>query len=194
MYSQSLDPESAPKYDVNKTEGYNAPAIKLARLMHLKGYPYERIFLVTQLPAMKYAKFQPIWEKLRERIDTSIIERIRTEAVGKKAEDFVHKGMHIANKFLDNLIKRQDELSPKDFKLISDSIANIHRIGQLEKGAPTDIAMYQNMNPKQLRDYLMTTAKAVRAKYGEVVEIPVDVDIPYEEQALLIAEQDSGPE
>lgn len=192
QHTPTLDPELTPKYDVNKTEGFNAPSIKLARLLHLKGYPYERIFLLTHLPAQKYAKFQPAWDKLRDRVDEAIIEGIRKEAIAKKAEDFVHKGMAIANKFLDNLIKRQDELSPKDFKLISDSIANIHRVGQLEKGAPTDISMYNNMDSRQLTDYLMATARTLKSKYGDYIEVPVDLDIPREEQALAILAQESS--
>lgn len=181
-------PQTWPKYDVNKKEWENRAAIRAARILYLKEYPFERIYLLTQIPPQKYAKFEPVWNKLRGRIDEILCERIRAKVVSDRADELVSKGLEIGVKYMNRVLKREVELGAKDFKLVMDAVANIHRIGQLEKGEATDITQYKDMHPKQMAAYLVEVAQNLKKKHGDIYEIPVDVDVPEDERLQLIAQ------
>ncbi len=117
---------------------------------------------------------------MRERVDEIILERIRKDAIGDKATEFVEKGLHLGLTFLDRAIKREVELDPKEFKLVMDSVMAIHRVGQLEKGEPTDITAYEHMTPDELRSYLYDLAVSIGKKHQDILS-PIDTgdaDVP----------------
>lgn len=168
-------------YDPDLTERENGHVIRRARDMYLKDFPYERIFLSTGLPYDKFYRLQKRWKKLKEHLDAKIIEAIRKDAIADKAEEFVNKGLQIGLAFLNKVIKRDVELEPKDFKLIMDSVMAIHRVKQVETGEPTDIVQYAAMTPVELREYLMTVAKQVGEKHGELLGYyQTGTDVPVE--------------
>jgi hypothetical protein len=82
------------------------------------------------------------------------------------------------------MLKRETEVSAKDWKLVSDSISNLHRIHQLELGKPTDISMYENMSPQQLVEYLKETQRQL-SKDHDMSMFSQREDVPEEE---LLAE------
>ena len=120
------------------------------------------------------------------------METIRKKAVSEQSKEFIEKGLQVGLKFIDRLLKREDEITPKDWKLVSDSIMALHRVHQLEVGKPTDISVYEKMSPQEIQSYLLTVQKQLSEKH-EMSMFASDSDIPEEE---LLAEynrdKDSG--
>lgn len=174
---EELGNQLQPKYNTmyGWNDPRNRPVIKKARNLYLQNYPFERIFLETGILYAVYIKRERTWRRIKERIDQQLIAKMRDKAVVKTAEEFVEKGLHIGLKFLDNVIKRNIELDVKDFKFIMDSVMAIHRVKQLEAGAATDITVYQNMSPKELKVYLEQTFIQVKSKHADIIEyLPED--------------------
>lgn len=121
-----------------------------------------------------YRKCRHRWRRLKERIDEDLIAEIRRSAVESKVDEFVQRGLKIGLRFLDRLEKDKQDLSVKDFKLVTDAIMAIHRVGQLEKGEPTDIVErnYNAMTQEEMRIYLYTMHKEINGKFGDVVPLP----------------------
>jgi hypothetical protein len=172
------------KFDLNLHWNHpvNKNPIREARNLYLKEYNYERIFLLTGVPPNIFLLRSKVWAKIKEKQDERIIHDIRKKAISAQSKEFVEKGLKIGLKFVDRLLKREEEISAKDWKLISDSISNLHRIQQLELGKPTDIAMYESMSPEQMVEYL----KEVQRQLGDEHEMSMfspREDIP-EDQLL----------
>jgi DNA-directed RNA polymerase subunit K/omega len=187
------DKSLLPQYDLVKPERDNKPAIRAARVLYLKEYTYEQIFLLTHLPPRVFAKLEPKWIELRNRIDEAVITEIRAKAIAGKAEEFVHKGLTIGLKFLDRALKQESYLTPKDFKLVMDSVMAIHRVKQLEDGKPTDISVYDGMDPHKMGEYLIEVARQLKDKHGEIYDIPSELDIPKEDLLLTLANDTKRP-
>lgn len=142
------------------------------------------MFLLTGLPHWVWRRRTVKWKKLKDKVDALLIARIRKKAVEEQATEFVEKGLHLGLMFLDRAIKREIEMTPKDFKLVMDSVMAIHRVGQLEKGEATDITAYQHMDPDELKRYLMDIAITVGKKHDDILS-PIDtkeLDYPAEER------------
>lgn len=192
--SQSQEDQQNPKKSIpscpmyNLTLHWNHPANKAplreARNLYLKEYNYERIFLLTAVPPSIFLQKSKVWSKIKEKQDEKLIHDIRKKAISSQSKEFVEKGLQVGLKFVNRLLKREEEISAKDWKLVSDSITNLHRIQQLELGKPTDISMYENMSPEQMVDYL----KEVQRQLGDEHEMSMfspREDIPEDE---LLAE------
>ena len=174
-------PES-PKYQLQlhwKAEENRAP-LKRARELHFKEYTYEAIFLETGVPPSIFLSQRRKWDKLRAKLDAKILTNIRKKAVSEQTKEFVEKGLQVGMLLINRLLKREEEITPKDWKLISDSISNLHRIHQLELGKPTDISMYEKMSPEQMRAYLMDIQKQAAEKHPMSMFSPAE-DVPEEE-------------
>lgn len=131
-----------------------------------------------------FVKRAKVWGKLKEKEDEKIIYKIRKETVAQKSKEFIEKGMEVGLTFINRLLKRKEEITAKDWKLVADSIQNLHRIHQLELGKPTDISMYENMTPEQTLAYL----KEVQHQLSEEHDMSMfsqKEDVPEE---LLLAE------
>ena len=165
------------KYDAEKVPYRNAPAIRRARSLYLMDYPFERIFLETDLPYSVFIRLRKRWTVLKERIDSQVLEKIRTEAIGDRAEEFVKKGLALGLRFLDRQIEKGTDFSPKDFKLVMDSVLGIHRVKQLETGGATDISVYEKMSPEELREYLDRNRQELIAENPDLLEfLPASAD------------------
>lgn len=167
-----LDPEEdqrLPKWVDGVPWRQQRPALNRARRLYYREYSYERIFLLVGIPPAIFLFFRNKWEKGRQKVDAKILEQIRNSKVADKADEFVAKGLEIGLKFLDRCIKRETEITAKDFKLITDAVMAIHRVAQLEKGAPTDIHAYETMTPEELSQYLIETRESLRQKHGELL-------------------------
>lgn len=162
----------------------NRLPLRVARDMYLKEYNFERIYLAVAVPPSVFLSRRKRWDKIKEKVDTKIIEDIRKKAVSEQTKEFVEKGLRVGLKFVDRLLKREEEIDPKSWKLISDSIMALHRIHQLELGKPTDISMYENMTPEQTMAFLRETQKQLGEKHEMSMFSPRE-DIPEEE---LLAE------
>lgn len=165
------------RYNTNNPKYKNALALRRARTLFLMDYPFERIFLETDIPYSYFVRLRKKWTVLKDRVDETVLEKIRNKAIGGRAEDFVQKGLTLGLRFLDRALKNGDDLTPKDFKLIMDSVMGIHRVKQLETGGATDIAVYEKMSPEELRDYLEATKKEILAENPEMLEfLPLAVE------------------
>lgn len=175
-----------PKYnfELHWSHEDNRAPIRAARDMYYKEYTYERIFLATGVPPSVFQARRKQWIKLKSRIDTQIIQKIRKKAVSEQSKEFVEKGLQIGLLLINRLLKREEEITPKDWKLISDSIANLHRIHQLELGKPTDISVYEKMTPQEVHAYLLETQRQLASKHDMSMFAPGE-DVPEEE---LLAE------
>jgi hypothetical protein len=178
--------------ELHWTDEENKAPIRAARDLFLKEYSYERIFLATGIPPSVFRLRCKKWSKVKERVDQKIVETIRKKAVSEQSKEFIEKGLQVGLKFIDRLLKREDEITPKDWKLVSDSIMALHRVHQLEVGKPTDISVYEKMSPQEIQSYLLTVQKQLSEKH-EMSMFASDSDIPEEE---LLAEynrdKDSG--
>lgn len=152
----------------------NRAALRFARNLFLRDYTFEQIFLRTGIPIPVYRKCRHRWRQLKERVDEGLIAEIRRTAVESKIDEFVQRGLKIGLRFLDRLEKDKQDLSVKDFKLVTDAIMAIHRVGQLEKGEPTDIVErnYNSMSQEEMRIYLYTMHKEINGKFGDVIPLP----------------------
>ena len=158
----------------------NKPALRAARDLYLKEYPYERIFLLTALPPSVFMSRRRSWDKVKARVDEGIITKIRRKAVSEQTKEFVEKGLQVGLKFVNRLLKREDEITPKDWKLVSDSIMALHRIHQLELGKPTDISVYEKMGEKEAKEDLLEMQKQLADKHEMTMFSPKE-DVPEEE-------------
>ncbi len=179
-----------PQYreDEHHTEPHNRMVLRIARDMYLKEYSFERIFLAVALPPSVFIRRRRAWDKLKARVDETLIEKIRAKAVSQQTKEFVEKGLQVGLKFINRLLKREDEIQAKDWKLVSDSIANLHRIHQLELGKPTDISMYEKMSPDQIREYLATMQKELVEAHDMSMFSPRE-DVPTEERLKAIVHE-----
>lgn len=135
------------------------------------------MLLETGIPIVELARRKIVWDKLKDKLDLQILERVRSRSIEDHAQSFVEKSLHIGNRVLDNLIKRQDDLGVKEFGIIMASLSNIHRIKQLESGQPTDIiAKTQTMSPKELQAYVAESYANLLGKHKELVA-PPDVEV-----------------
>lgn len=181
-----------PKYNLAlywKDEQNRAP-LKRARELYFKEYTYEAIFLKTGVPPSIFLARRKNWDKMISRVDFKIIENIRKKAVSEQSKEFIEKGLQIGLKLVNRLVKREEEISVKDWKLISDSIMAIHRIHQLELGKPTDISMYEKMSPEQMNAYLLEIQRQAGEKHEMSMFAPTG-DVPEEE---LLAEYNRNDE
>lgn len=168
LISQPLPEEL--KYDPSQSRIANQIAIKKARALYLLEYPYERIFLETNIPPKIYLKYAQKWCLLKDRVDEKVLTELRTKAIGEKAEDFVRLGLNLGYRYLNRMAKEDVPLSPKDFKLVMDAIQGVHRIKQLETGGATDIAGYEKMSPEELREYLERAQKEILDTTPELLD------------------------
>lgn len=175
------EPEG-PKYDMSLhyTDEVNKAPLRAARDLYFKEYTYEAIFLKTGVPPSVFRSRCKIWSKVKARVDAKIIEGIRKKAVSQQSKEFIEKGLQVGLKFIDRLLKRGDEITPKDWKLVSDSIMALHRVHQLELGKPTDISAYEKMSPQEIQAYLLEMQKQVSAKH-DMSMFSTDNDVPEEE-------------
>lgn len=161
--------------------------------MFLKEYNFERIYLATGLPPSIFVKKLKAWEKIKDKFDEKIIFEIRKKAVSAQTKEFVEKGLQVGLKFIDRMLKRGTEVSAKDWKLVSDSIANLHRIHQLELGKPTDISMYENMSPQQMLEVLQELQKQTATEHEmSMFAQRGDGEIPEEELLAEYAKNKDG--
>ena len=192
--SSSQETQSTPqKYNLNLhwSHPINKPFVREARDLFLKEYNFERIYLVTGLPPSIFVARAKAWNKIREKFDDKIITDIRKKAVSAQTKEFVEKGLQVGLKFINRLLKRESEISPKDFKLVSDAISNLHRIHQLELGKPTDISMYENMSPQQTVEYIKEVQRQLTSDHDMSMFAPRD-DVPEEELLAEYAKSKDG--
>lgn len=161
------------RYDPSRHSSVQQDILRVARNLYMRDTPFERIFILTGLPVVIFNKFKKKWDKLKDKVDAAVIEKIRTKAIGKRAEDFVNKGVALGEKFIDRLIRQDIPISVKDFKLIMDAVQSVHRVGRLEKGESTEIQAYQGMRPDELREYLVEVQKTISHKHRDILEVEV---------------------
>lgn len=174
--------------DLHYTDPENKAPVRLARDLYFKEYTYEYIFLSTGVPPSVFRSRCKKWSKVKERVDVKLIENIRKKAVSAQTKEYIEKGLQVGLKFIDRLLKREAEITPKDWKLVSDSIMALHRVHQLETGKPTDISVYEKMSPSEIQAYLLEMQKQVADKHDMSMFAPGD-DIPEEE---LLEEYNRG--
>lgn len=152
----------------------NRLPIRAARDLYFKEYPYERIFLATGVPPSVFLARSKKWIKVKDRVDQKLIENIRKKAISDQSTEYIEKGLQVGLKFINRLLKRETEITPKDWKLVSDSIMAIHRVRQLETGKPTDISVYKDMSPEEVGAYLLQVQKELAAKHDMTMFAPSD--------------------
>jgi hypothetical protein len=166
--------------DLHWSDQENRAPIKKARDLFFKEYPYERIFLATHIPPSVYLSCVRKWQKVKARIDEKLLTNIRKKAISDQSKEFIEKGLQVGIKFISRLLKREDEITPKDWKLVADSIMALHRVHQLEVGKPTDIKVYEGMSPEQIKEYLLETQRQLAEKHDMSMFSPA-ADVPEEE-------------
>jgi len=173
-WEDAADPEKTKKlqaefkyWRTGVPEVEQVPVIKKARLMFIDGCTYEQIFLATGLPYKNYWKKRKHWVHCRWIRDKKLIEEIRRKSIEHSATEIVEKGIHLCLSFLNSCINKNVPLTVKDFKLISDAIANMHRIKQLEAGEPTSIDSYKDMTPEEMRNFLIGAYREVYSKHKD---------------------------
>lgn len=192
--SSSQETQSTPqKYNLNLHWSHpeNKPFIREARNLYLSEYNFERIYLKTEIPPSIFVAKVKYWSRIKDRLDEQLISKIRQKAVSAQSKEFIEKGLQVGLKFINRMLKRETEVSAKDWKLVSDSISNLHRIHQLELGKPTDISMYENMSPQQLVEYLKETQRQLAIDHDMTMFSPRD-DIPEEELLAEYAKNKDG--
>lgn len=188
--AEESPPADPVKWDPMKPQYLQKAVLTRARNLYLQNYSFERIFLETEIPPTVYANRRRSWEKLKFELGQKVLIEIRKKAVEDQAKEFVEKGLHVGLRFLDSCIARESELTPKDFKLVMDSVMAIHRVKQLEIGEPTNIDMYKGMNPRELREYLKTMEAKILGKHGELLSEPNDDFSPDQMAASFIPPKD----
>lgn len=102
------------------------------------------------------------YNQLRERIDSTLIHRA-VKGMEKDVENVVSLSTSVIKRHLSRLLRAEEELSPKDVKLVSDIGANYHRMLQLIKNRPTSInANLLNMNDEQAQDAFLTVLRKMK--------------------------------
>lgn len=78
-------------------------------------------------------------------------------------ESVVSLSTAVITRHLSRLLRAEEELSPKDVKLVSDIGANYHRMLQLIKNRPTSInANLLNMNDEQAQEAFLTVLRKMK--------------------------------
>lgn len=109
------------------------------------------IFELTGLPKSVFLKHKPKWEQLKQRaLEKTVNGYIRDKS--KEIQDIVALSLSGLKEHVRKLVSRNEDMTHKDAKLLSDIIANVDRIGRLEMGKPTDIKRYETMGPQELKE------------------------------------------
>lgn len=133
------------------TQEQNRPALQEARRLYFEGHSYQVIFQVTGLPKSQYLKNKMQWEKLKQRaVEKTVKGFVRDKS--KEIQDILALSLSGLKEHVRKLVSRNEDMSHKDAKLLSDIVANIDRIGRLELGKPTDIKRYETMSPQELKE------------------------------------------
>lgn len=144
--------------------------IRHARTLFLQDYPYSTIYVITGIPYKIFFRKQNSWFKLKEKLDDIILKEVREKAISERAETFVFKGLDLAEKYLDRIMRQGYQMDAKDFKLIMDSISNVHRIRQLETGKATNITkQIDGLSPEELLEYVKALKNEITADHSEIL-------------------------
>lgn len=124
----------------------------------------------TAIPVAEFARRRVIWDRMKEKLDLRILERVRAKGIEENAKTFVEKGLYIGNQILDRLIKRGDEMSAKDFSTVMQAIVAVHRVKQLEGGEPTEISKrIETMSPEQVAAYVQESYQVLVGKHQDLL-------------------------
>jgi hypothetical protein len=144
--------------------------LRKARNLWIEGYSGKTVMEETGIPVGEFARRKAVWDRMKEKLDAQILERVRHTGIEENAKTFVEKGLFIGNQILDRMIKRGDELTPKDFSTIMQAIVAIHRVKQLEGGEPTEISKkIETMSPEQVAEYVAESYKVLVGKHTDLL-------------------------
>lgn len=152
----------APKWVVGGA-WQNRKVIAYAKKLYFKDYRYSSIFLATNLPyetfqkcVYKRLKGQPVgWMAQRTKYQDEVFKSCVLE--GKTLEGLLritNMSIAVLQRYCYRMVTREEEITTKDAKLLSDILANIHRLKQLEQGKPTDITeqQYRTMSSSEMKE------------------------------------------
>lgn len=114
------------------------------------------------------------------------MKQLQKKSISRQAEDLIRMGSEFGARYLRNLLSdpKYHHMEPKDFRAVMQVILDMHKIKQLEEGAPTDIkGVYDHMNLSEMRSYLVSLNEGMQAEYGDVVDY-IDMDVIPVEQEL----------
>lgn len=111
-------------------------------------------------------------ERVQEQVLTTLVESgesvqriVRIHALGAK----------VLERYLSRLVVREEEISTKDAKLVSDIIANVDRIKRLDEGRPTEIVEnISTMEISDLRNRARELLKQLEEDDGIVTYLPAE--------------------
>ena len=184
-----------PQYDSSKDEKWNKPAINAARDLFLQNYPYERIFMLTGLPTSIWYRKQKTWLRMRERLQLKQMKDLQRKSISRQMEDIIRLGGEFGSRYLRRILAdpASQHMEPKDFRAVMQTVLDMHKVKQLEEGAPTDIkGVYDHMNLDQMREYMTSMAVEMQKEYGEVIDYVEVEAIPVEEQLKQIEFKKEG--
>lgn len=144
--------------------------LRKARNLWIQGYSGKTVMEETGIPVGEFARHKAVWDRMKEKLDAQILERVRSTGIEENAQTFVEKGLFIGNQILDRMIKRGEELTSKDFSSVMQAIVAIHRVKQLEGGEPTEISKkIETMSPEQVAEYVAESYKVLIGKHTDLL-------------------------
>jgi hypothetical protein len=142
------------RYDTNKTSAENQSALNNAKILFLRDFGFEDIFIATEIPPdiFKYHAYEKpnCWVKERN----TLVDLLLENAVKDKFEDVLEvKGLTVSvlKRWVLRLATRETEMDFKEAKLASEILSNFDKIARLDKGIPTEIKRDMSLSPQELR-------------------------------------------
>lgn len=166
-----------PKFSPTSPWSRNRLAIKAARELYLKHYSEQVILFETKLPKSIYDRFKVKWEEKRNKHLDNLINEHLKRGKFREIEDIFGLTLVGLKKYIHRLVTREEELEAKEAKLLSDVVANIHRIARLEEGKPTDIRKYETLTPEELKAEARNILLDLQAEDDLVDYVPTKPEI-----------------
>lgn len=173
-----LDQRIEWRQEENQASPNNQAALIKAQVLFIRGFNKELILADTNVPnhvftwhAFKKANswYQTRNALYRELVDAQVKEVV-TEKV-KTLSDIMTLSLEGLKGFVAEIAMGERQIEgTREAKLLSDIVANIHRIGQLEQGKPTAISnTMQAMTPQQVKERAIELFKEMDVADGVVV-------------------------
>jgi hypothetical protein len=131
------------------------------------------------------------WYKEREDREKKVWEKVLTHQ-GRRIDSIVSLSTAALERFLERLIRRESEMDIKEAKLLSDVLANVHRIQRLENNEATDIRHYENMTPEQIREATIQALADIKKNDPFYNSLALGEDMPEDKAEIPEGENGKG--